>query len=304
MPSKASIVMTYALLVFIWATTPLAIVWSVSDLYPLWALLFRFFIALPIILILLLTFRAKLPFDRLSIHSYIAGACSFIVAQIFVYLATPYLSSGIIALMFGLAPIIAGLIGHFAFSIHLHRLQWLGMLIAVSGLSIICLGGSNQNVHPTGIVLMLISVSIYCASIFWIKKVNAPLQPISQATGSILISCIFSLLMLPFIWQHAPDHLPHFKSLSGLLYSSIMASVFAMLCYFKLVKNVQATTMSLTTVLTPMIALFFGAFLNNEKLTVMIFMGALVLVFGLVVYFYRDLKAHDKFNKRISAKKQ
>lgn len=301
MPSKSNIMMTYAILVFIWATTPLAIVWSVTDIYPLWAMAFRFFIALPIVLVLLLLFRSKLPLDAVSIHSYIAGACSFIGSQIFVYLATPYLSSGIIALMFGLAPIIAGLIGHFVFSQHLHRLQWLGMSVAVLGLGVICLGGNNQHVHPAGILLMLLSVFVYCASIFWIKKVNAPLKPMSQATGSILVSCIFSMAMLPFIWQHAPDHIPSVKALSGLFYASIMASVFAMLCYFKLVKNVQATTMSLTTVLTPMIAIVVGALLNDEKLTLMVLFGALVLLFGLFIYFYKDLKMNKSYREKMKS---
>ena len=301
MPSKSNIMMTYAILVFIWATTPLAIVWSVTDIYPLWAMAFRFFIALPIVLVLLLLFRSKLPLDAVSIHSYIAGACSFIGSQIFVYLATPYLSSGIIALMFGLAPIIAGLIGHFVFSQHLHRLQWLGMSVAVLGLGVICLGGNNQHVHPVGILLMLLSVFVYCASIFWIKKVNASLKSMSQATGSILVSCIFSVAMLPFIWQHVPDHIPSVKALSGLFYASIMASVFAMLCYFKLVKNVQATTMSLTTVLTPMIAIVVGALLNNEKLTLMVLFGALVLLFGLFIYFYKDLKMNKSYREKMKS---
>lgn len=43
MPSKANIVATYVLLVFIWATAPLAIVWSVSDLHLMWALVLRFY---------------------------------------------------------------------------------------------------------------------------------------------------------------------------------------------------------------------------------------------------------------------
>lgn len=61
MPSKTNIMMTYALLVFIWATTPLAIVWSVSDLHMLWALVLRFFIALPLAVILLLLLKVKFP---------------------------------------------------------------------------------------------------------------------------------------------------------------------------------------------------------------------------------------------------
>lgn len=302
MPNKSNIVVTYALLVFIWSTTPLAIVWSVSDLYPLWSLAFRFFLALPLALGLLLIFKAKLPLNGLAIHSYIAGACSFIGSQIFTYLATDYVSSGIIALMFGLAPIMAGLIGHFVFKLHLHRLQWLGMAVAVLGLGIICLGGTGQQVQPMGIILMLISVFIYCASIFWIKKVNAPLEPMSQATGSILVSSLLALCMLPFIWQHAPDHIPSTQSLIGLFYAVIMASLLAMFCYFKLVKSVQATTLSLTTVMTPMLAILVGALLNNEQITLMILMGTLVLLFGLSIYFYKDFKASTKLAQKTQSK--
>jgi drug/metabolite transporter (DMT)-like permease len=44
------------------------------------------------------------------------------------------------------------------------------MAVAVCGLAIICLNGSNQHVHPFGIVLMLVSVFVYSFSIFWVKK--------------------------------------------------------------------------------------------------------------------------------------
>ena len=78
-----------------------------------------------------------------------------------------------------------------------------------------------------------------------------------------------------------------------------MASLIAMFCYFKLVKNVQATTLSLTTVMTPMLAIFLGAWLNQEKLSLMVFVGALVLLLGLAVYFYRDFKASRNLERKI-----
>ena len=297
MPSKFNIALTSALLVFIWATTPLAIVWSATDLHPLWALALRFFLAFPIAILLLLILRGRLPLDQRSIQSYIAGACSFIGSQIFTYLAVDYLSSGLIALMFGLAPLITGILGVFIFKIRLYWSQWLGMVIALIGLAIISLGGDQQVVHPTGIVLMLMSVLIYCASIFWIKKINAPLQPLSQATGSITISTLIALCLLPFIWQYAPIQIPEMKSLLGLFYAVVMSSLLAMFCYFKLVKNIKATTLSLTTVLTPIIALGVGAYFNNEALTTMIFVGAFVLLTGLFVYFYKDLMLAYKVKK-------
>lgn len=291
MPSKLNLMSTYVLLIMIWATTPLAIVWSVEEINLYWALALRFFLALPLAGALLLIMRRALPYDALSIHSYIAGSCSFIGSQIFTYMATSYLSSGIIALMFGLAPIVTGLIAHFIFRIHLHGLQWLGMCIAVSGLGIICMGGSGQHVQPIGILLMLMSVVIYCASIFWVKKVNAPLEPMAQATGSILISALIALCMVPFIWADLPSSMPSTKSVLALLYAVIMASLIAMFCYFKLVQNIKATTLSLTTVMTPILAMLVGAILNHEKLTLLVLFGATVLLFGLCIYFYKDFRA-------------
>ena len=67
--------------------------------------------------------------------------------------------------------------------------------------------------------------------------------------------------------------------------------------YFELVKNIKATTLSLTTVLTPIIALGVGAYFNNEALTTMIFVGAFVLLTGLFIYFYKDLMLAYKVKK-------
>lgn len=302
MPSQTNLALTYALLVFIWATTPLAIVWSVSDLHLMWALLLRFFIALPLAVTILLILKTPFPIHRQAIHSYIAGSFSLIGSQIFTYAATQYLSSGMIALMFGLAPIMAGLIGRFAFGQQLYKLQWLGMAIAVSGLAIICLNGSNQHVHSFGIVLMLISVFVYSFSIFWVKKVNAQIQPMAQATGSILVSSILASCLIPFIWQYAPTHLPEAKSLFALIYTVLMASLVAMFCYFKLIQNIQATTLSLTTVITPMLAMMIGAALNHEQLSIMVFVGALIILFGLFLYFYKDIQANRNFVRHIKPK--
>ncbi|MFV5533208.1 EamA family transporter [Acinetobacter pittii] len=302
MPSQTNLALTYALLVFIWATTPLAIVWSVSDLHLMWALLLRFFIALPLAVIILLILRTPFPTHRQAVHSYIAGSFSLIGSQIFTYAATQYLSSGMIALMFGLAPIMAGLIGRFAFGQQLYKLQWLGMAIAVSGLAIICLSGVNQHVHPFGIVLMLISVFVYSFSIFWVKKVNAQIQPMAQATGSILVSSIFASCFIPFIWQYAPTHLPEAKSLFALIYTVLMASLVAMFCYFKLIQNIQPTTLSLTTVITPMLAMMIGAALNHEQLSIMVFVGALIILSGLFLYFYKDIQANRNFAQHMKSK--
>ena len=294
MPSRINLMLTYGLLVFIWATTPLAIVWSVSDLHPMWALVIRFFIALPLAVTVLLLLKVKFPVHKIALLSYAAGSLSLIGSQIFTYAATAYLSSGLIALMFGLAPIMAGLIGRFGFQQKLAGLQWLGMGTSIIGLAMICLSGSQQHVQPIGIILMLISVFSYSLSIFLVKKINADLPVMAQATGSILVSTLLATLLIPWIWQYAPTHFPSAKSLLALTYTIVMASLIAMFCYFKLVQNLQATTLSLTTVMTPMLAILIGAYLNHEQISAQVFVGASIILFGLLLYFFRDLRAYRR----------
>ncbi len=77
----------------------------------MWVLIIRYFgasmIALPLKLM-----RDPLPFDGTSMKSYLAGSLNLIGAQLFIYLAANYLTSGLMALIFGFSPLIAGLIGH------------------------------------------------------------------------------------------------------------------------------------------------------------------------------------------------
>lgn len=294
MPSRTNLILTYGLLVFIWATTPLAIVWSVSDLHPMWALVLRFFIALPLAIVVLLILKVRFPVDKVSILSYIAGSLSLIGSQIFTYAATAYLSSGLIALMFGLAPIMAGLIGRFGFQQKLALLQWLGMAVSIIGLGLICLSDNQNHVQPLGIGLMIVSVFAYSLSIFLVKKINANIQAMAQATGSILVSTLIAIFVVPWIWQYAPTQMPSAKSLLALFYTVIMASLIAMFCYFKLVQNLKPTTLSLTTVMTPLLAILIGAFLNDEQLSVQVFVGASIVLFGLLLYFLKDLRAYRR----------
>ena len=279
----------YALLVLIWATTPLAIVWSVQEVHPMWVLIIRYFGASVIALCLLKLMRGPLPFDSTSMKSYLAGSLNLIGAQLFIYLAANYLTSGLMALIFGFSPLIAGLIGHVILRTQkLIALQWIGMAIAILGLSFVFADSADSKVNPWGVVLMLISMVSYISSIFWVKQINAPLSPMSQATGSLMVSALGSLLLIPFIWQHVPTAMPGVKTMIGFIFTMIMSSIVAMLCYFWLIRRLTASTVSLSNVMTPIIALILGATLNNEDISMNAFIGIAVVMLGIVMYFWKE----------------
>ena len=290
MPSSIkTVIPLYASLVMIWALTPLAIVWSVAEIPPMWALVLRFSIAAPLIAGLLVVLRIKLPLDSTAIHSYVAGSFNLIVSQTFTYLATAYLSSGMIALLFGFAPIMAGLIAFMLYRQRLSGVQWLGMLAALGGLYLNTMAGQEAGFEPVGLVFMFFAILSYTVSIFWVKHVNAKVVPLAQASGSIFVSVIIALTYLPFIWADLPTTLPSAKSLMAISYLVLASSVLGMFCYFNLMQRVSATTLSLATVITPVLAISFGILLNNEPFRISMVIGTGLVIGGLLLYFYRDL---------------
>ncbi|XID75509.1 DMT family transporter [Alkanindiges sp. WGS2144] len=279
----------YILLVLIWSSTPLAVVWSVRDLHPVWALTARFVLAAVLAYGVCRVIRLTVPSHKLALKSYVAGSLSLLGAMLLTYLAAPYLASGLISLLFGFAPIMAGLMAFlFKQDQTLFGEQWLGMLVALLGLTLICLTGESAFVQPVGVALILLAVACYVGSMFWVKHLKANLNPLAQTTGSLMVSAVGILLLLPLFWKEAPAHIPSGLTIMAILYSVVVASIIAMLCYFDLVQRLRPSTVALTTVLTPVFALMLGALLNHERIGANMILGVGVILLGLVLYFVRD----------------
>lgn len=278
----------YLILILIWSTTPLAVVVSIRDLNPIWSLSVRFLLAIVIARIILWIIRQPLPMDKAALRCYLAGTLGLFWAMLFTYLGAQYLPSGLISLIFGLAPLFAGLAGHFLDS-KLYRVQWLGMVVSTVGLA-----GIFGSVHMhdgmlKGIIYVLIGVMAYVGSFFWLRYEKANLHPLAQTTGSLMLSMIGLIALLPFYWTVRPQHMPSGETLFALVYSAVFASVIAMLCYFFLVNRMKASTLSLATVITPVLALILGAWINHEVISSSMLIGIGVVMLGLIVYFLYDL---------------
>lgn len=279
----------YILLVLIWSSTPLAVVWSVQDLHPMWALTARFVLAAALAYVICKVIHLALPLHKLALQSYIAGSLSLLGAMLLTYMAAPYLASGLISLLFGFAPLVAGLMSYiWTKEQHLFAEQWLGMLIAVLGLGFICLSGERAFVQPVGIGLIFLAVLCYVGSMFWVKSIQANLHPLVQTTGSLVISAVGIVLLMPLFWQHLPTHMPSTLTIMAILYSVVVASIIAMLCYFDLVQRLNPSTVALTTVLTPVLALLWGVWFNHEHIGAGVINGVGIVLLGLILYFVRE----------------
>ena len=287
---STQVVGSYIALVLIWAATPLAVVWSISGIHPMWGLIGRHTFSLLLMLPLLKLLQQRFPVNRIALKSYAAGSMNLIGGQFFMYLAASYLSSSLIALMYGFAPLLAGVVGHSILKTQILKwFQWLSMVIALTGLIVVFLGQQNSGFHLIGVGMMMVSLVSYVFSIFWVKSINAPVPAMAQATGSIAASFLLSMLIVPFVWQYFPSEIPSAKALSGLAFTVVASSVIAMLCYFSLLRQLAPSTIALTNVMTPIVAMGLGALLNNEHISFTAICGMVTVITGLLLYFGQEM---------------
>lgn len=291
-PQQGGITAAYLGLVVIWSTTPLAMVMSLRDLDAIWALALRMLLAALLAQAVLRVAGQKLALGADALRRYAIGALSMYGAMVFTYLGARHLPSGMIAILFGMSPLLVGLLSFLVFrSVRFAPLQWLGLAIAVAGLAVIFLQGEKlAAIDTTSVLLVLAGVLSYAASALWIKQLPQALPPLVQTTGALWLSALAAMLTVPVLGHHAPTHLPGLASSLALLYSAAVGSIVAMLFYFFLLQRIEVGTMALTTLITPVFALLLGVVFNHERFRPEILWGMALILVGLGAYYERELR--------------
>ncbi len=280
-----SVPAAYIGIILIWSTTPLAIKWSSEDVGFLFGVSSRMLLGTVICIVLLALFGKKLPLYRRALHAYLAGGLGVFGAMLCVYWAAQYISSGLISVLFGLTPIITGLIaavflGEDAFS----PSRLFGVVLGIAGLIVIFaqrINLSDQLIF--GVIGVLLAVLLHSVSSVWVKSIGVKLSALEVTTGSLLFSApLYFLVWLVFDGQIPED--VSARAISAILYLSIFGSVLGFIMYFYVLKNMEASRTALVTLITPVLALLIGQQFNHEVLTLEIWLGSACILSGMLLY--------------------
>ena len=275
----------FVCVILIWTTTPLAVKWSAMDTGFIFAAGARMTIGTLVCLILLPVFRLKLQWHAEAIRTYLAAGLAIFGAMALVYWSALYIPSGLISVLFGLTPIMTGILAAvFLGEQSLTRHKVLGMLLGCGGLIVIFgsrgvfAGNSLQ-----GILLCLLSVLVHSTSAVLIKRIGSTLPALVVTTGGLLVA----LPMYALLWLLNGAPVPEvisFKAGVAIIYLGVVGSVFGFILYFYVLKHVEASRAALITLMTPVLALILGQSLNGEVISTQIWMGTGLILLGLVMY--------------------
>ena len=283
------ILAAYTAVVLIWSTTPLTIQWSSVEVNFLFGVASRMVIGVSLLLCLHLVLRKKIRKDKIALHMYLTGGCSLWLAMSGVYWGAQYIPSGWISVLFGTTPIVTGLFAMLWLNENVFTpVKLMGLITGIIGLGIMFFSGSMQTDSSIlGIILVLGSVISHGSGAVWIKRINAGLDGMTATTGSLLVATPLFVLtwwILDGVW---PQSIPK-KTAAAILYLGVFGSVIGFTLYYYLLRCVSPNRLALVTLMTPIIALMLGQWVNQEVVTTSVWVGSGIILLGLALYEWGD----------------
>jgi len=280
-----SIPVAYIAVILIWSTTPLAIQWSSLDAGFSFAVMARMLIGLALAVLLLLVWRIGLPLHRKARLSYLAGGLGMFGAMLCTYWGSRYISSGLVSVLFGLAPLVTSVLAAFLLGEKaLAPFKLAGIGLGLIGLLVVF--GAQPTASPQatqGVAALLTAVLIYSASLVWLKRIGDDSPPLATVTGTLVVA----MPLFIAAWWLADGGIPAKIPLRGMLaivYLGVFGSVLGFALYYFIIKHVEAGKVALITLITPVLALLLGAWLNGEWVPLRVWLGAACISLGLLLH--------------------
>lgn len=281
---------SYLFVILVWSTTPLGIVWSAASMPPTLSVFLRMFLALILAVVTVFTLKIHVPKTKQACLLYFYSGAGIVVGMLLSYLAAQTVPSGVISLVFGLAPIISGLfaqkiLAEKAFSF----LKILALLFSMAGLFLVCKTQIQQlDVPIQGIAYVLLAVTSFSLSGVMIKTVPISIHPMATTVGALmLVTPVFAI-----IWLISGGEVNYqqwqAQSIWATFYLAIFGSLLGFLAYFHVLQRLPASTVALTTLITPIFAISLGTLLNNEVLTAPLVIGGGMILLSLFLYQFGD----------------
>lgn len=281
----------YLAVLLIWSTTPLGIVWSSETINPTMAVLLRMLIAVILGSLIIFVTKIELPWHKQAIRLYSFSALGIFGGMSFSYLAAGYLSSGILSLAFGLAPVFSAILARRILAEpKISTVRKLSMLLSFVGLALVCAGNfSLKGDSIYGLFFILTAVFLFSLSGVLVKSVSLAIHPLSTTVGALTVSLplfIANWLLLDGSLEMSNWQL---RSVWATIYLGVFGSLIGFFAYFFVLQRLTASTVALITLVTPIIALSLGAVLNDEVISNKIIIGAFLIILGLAIYHWGEL---------------
>lgn len=192
-----------------------------------------------------------------------------------------YLPSGLAAVLIYMQPILVGIIARIWLGEALSPKKITGLLLGFIGVVMISVFKEVSEASSlTGIVLGITAAFVWAVGTVYVKSVQEKVSILWLVAGQFIVGGL--VLLLVGLWAESwfaiAWTLPFWFSL---LFTAIIGVAFAWVLWFVLIHEGQASSVSSYTFAVPLISILLGTILLNEKVTLSLFIGSVLIGLGI-----------------------
>jgi drug/metabolite transporter (DMT)-like permease len=270
----------------VWGTTYLAIRIGVASLPPVLFTGFRWLIAGPILMLFLILRKYKMPNKNDVLHLGIGGLLLIGGGNGLVVFAEQWVPSGLTALLITTVPFwVVGMEALMPNSKKINILIMAGLLLGLVGVGII-FGSDFKSLfdpsHSLGIVGLILAEVAWSVGTLYSKYKKVSVHPLMGAATQMLVAGIV-ITIVGLLLGEAGNF--HFTSTSfyAFIYLVIAGSLVAYGAYVYAVAHLPISLVATYAYVNPVIALFLGWLILDEKITIWVVLAAFVILAGVML---------------------
>ncbi|HEX7624779.1 MAG TPA: EamA family transporter [Anaeromyxobacteraceae bacterium] len=277
---------------FIWGTTWYAIKFQLGVVAPEVSVAYRFALAALLLFGWCALRRIPLAFD-LRAHASLAllGVLQYALNYVLVYLSEVYLTSGVVALLFGLLVLWNLLGARLLFGNRLTTPVLAGAAVGMLGVTLVLwpdlvrLRATHEQV--LGVALALLGTATASAGNLWSQRLFrqgvavVPSTAWSMLYGSLAVATSCLVRGIPFTFDGS---LPYLASLG---YLALFGSVFAFIAYLTLLQRIGAGRAGYTAVVIPVLAMATSTVFEGYRWSAIGLLGMVLVLVGNVLMLRR-----------------
>jgi drug/metabolite transporter (DMT)-like permease len=272
---------------------------------PLLSAGLRFAFAGLVLFVIIRIRKIPIPWNSNTRWFFLVAACtSFSFPFGLVYWGERQISSGMTSVLFATFPLCVAIISSLMIPSDKITLQKVvGVLLGFSGVVTIFshdLQFDGNSATMMGMGAVVLSAAIQAFSAVLIKKYGHDISPFVVSFVPMSISAVIlltgSLTIEDYsIVQFTP------MALFSIFFLAIFGTIITFVSYFWLLKRVEVVLLSLTSFVTPIIAVLLGVFILDEKISAQLFGGAFLVFLGIATANINEIQA--LLRKRFSQQK-
>jgi len=247
----------------------------------------RFLVSSLLLFPILIYYEGSLP--RLNLKQFIAvivlGLSGVFVYNLLFFSGLQHISAGRASLIIAINPVLIAAISWVFLSEHVNAKKIVGMLLSLAGVLLVISQGDImallQGQLGTGELMILGCVISWVLYTLVGKGVMKGISPLAAVTYSCAAGTVLLYVFAIPSGLSLNDYPQQLSVWLGVLYFAVFATVLGFLWFYQAVNTLGAATTGLFINLVPLSGVSFGIIFLNEKLSLSLLLGAVLILAGI-----------------------